>query len=95
MPSKRERALRGLRALKVLRDFMAPSSEYPSALATKLIRDTCNTANKKKKQPFLMRRRATVVFTKVPPATYINNEEVQPAPSICEVLGKSIGHPLQ
>lgn len=72
MPSKRESALRGLRALRVLRDFMAPSSEYPSALATKLISDTYNTSNKKKKQPFLMRRRATVVFTKVPSAELLN-----------------------
>lgn len=73
MPSKRERALRGLRALRVLRDFMAPSSEYPSALATKLISDTCNTSNKKKKNNlFLMRRRATVVFTKVPSAELLN-----------------------
>lgn len=27
--------------------------------------------------------------------TYINNEEVQPAPGICEIFGKSIRHPLQ
>lgn len=27
--------------------------------------------------------------------TYINNEEVQPTPGICEVLSESIRHPLQ
>lgn len=41
MPSKRDRALRGLRALSVLRDLMAPSSEKPSRLAVRDTRDTC------------------------------------------------------
>lgn len=50
MPSKRDRALRGLKALRVLRDFMAPSSEYPSALAIKLTSDTCNTSDKKRER---------------------------------------------
>ena len=27
--------------------------------------------------------------------TYVDNEEVQPAPSVGEVFGESIGHPLQ
>lgn len=27
--------------------------------------------------------------------TYINNEEVQPAPGICKVLDKAISHPFQ
>ena len=27
--------------------------------------------------------------------TYINNEEVKPAPSICEIFGEPIRHPLQ
>lgn len=43
MPSKRDRALRGLRALRVLRDLMAPSSEYPMMLAVRDTRDTCKT----------------------------------------------------
>lgn len=40
IPSNRERALSGLSALNVLRDLIAPSSEYPKALATRLTRET-------------------------------------------------------
>lgn len=40
MPSKRDRALRGLSALRVLKDLMAPSSEYPMALAVILTSET-------------------------------------------------------
>ena len=36
IPSNRDKALSGLRALSVLRDLMAPSSEYPKAFAVKL-----------------------------------------------------------
>lgn len=43
MPSKRDRALRGLRALRVLRDLMAPNSEYPRTFAIRDTRDTCKT----------------------------------------------------
>lgn len=43
MPSNRDSALRGLKALSVLRDLMAPRSESPMALATRLTRDTWNT----------------------------------------------------
>lgn len=43
MPSKRDRALRGLRALRVLRDLMGPSSEYPKMFAVKDTRDTWKT----------------------------------------------------
>lgn len=41
MPSNLDKALRGLKARRVLRDLMAAKSEYPSEFATKLIRDTC------------------------------------------------------
>ena len=40
IPSNRDKALRGLRALSVLRDLMAPSSEYPKAFAVKLTNET-------------------------------------------------------
>lgn len=40
MPSNRDRARRGRRALSVRRDLMAPSSEYPSQFAVRLTRDT-------------------------------------------------------
>lgn len=43
MPSNRDRALRGLRARRVLRDLMGPRSEYPMALAVKLTSETYNT----------------------------------------------------
>lgn len=41
MPSNLDNARRGLRALRVLRDLIGPRSEYPSQLATKLIREIC------------------------------------------------------
>jgi len=41
MPSNLDRALRGLKARRVLRDLMAAKSEYPSEFATRLIKDTC------------------------------------------------------
>lgn len=44
MPSNLDRALRGLRARSVLRDLMAVKSEYPSELATRLIKDTWKDA---------------------------------------------------
>lgn len=40
IPSNRDRALRGLKALSVLRDLIALSSEQPRALATRLTRET-------------------------------------------------------
>ncbi len=40
MPSKRERALRGLKALSVLSDLIGPRSEKPNALAIRLTIDT-------------------------------------------------------
>lgn len=40
MPSNRDRALRGLKARRVLRDLMAPRSENPMALATRLTSET-------------------------------------------------------
>lgn len=40
MPSNLDRALRGLRARRVLRDLMAVKSEYPSEFAARLIKDT-------------------------------------------------------
>lgn len=41
MPSKRDSALSGLKARKVLKDLMALSSEYPRAVAIRLTNDTC------------------------------------------------------
>jgi hypothetical protein len=41
IPSNRDKALSGRRALSVLRDLMAPSSEYPKAFAVKLTNETC------------------------------------------------------
>lgn len=41
IPSNLDRALSGLRALSVRRDLIAPKSEQPRELATKLISDTC------------------------------------------------------
>lgn len=41
IPSNLDNARRGLRALRVLRDLTGPRSEYPSQLATKLIREIC------------------------------------------------------
>lgn len=32
---------------------------------------------------------------KVSDCAYINNEKVQPAPGVCEILGKSVCYPLQ
>ena len=46
MPSNLDRALRGLRARRVLRDLMAVKSEYPSEFATRLIKDTCREHRK-------------------------------------------------
>lgn len=43
MPSNRDRARRGLSARRVLRDLMAPRSEYPMALATMLTTETYDT----------------------------------------------------
>ena len=40
IPSKRDKALRGLKALNVRRDLIAPSSEKPRAVATKLTKET-------------------------------------------------------
>lgn len=40
MPSNLERARSGLRALSVRRDLMAPSSEYPSQFAVRLMMET-------------------------------------------------------
>lgn len=40
MPSNLDRARSGLRALSVRRDLMAPSSEYPSQFAVRLIMET-------------------------------------------------------
>lgn len=40
MPSKRDKALRGLKALNVRRDLIAPNSEKPRAVATKLTNET-------------------------------------------------------
>lgn len=40
MPSNLDRALRGLRARRVLRDFIAAKSEYPREFATRLIKET-------------------------------------------------------
>lgn len=40
MPSNLDRARRGLSALSVRRDLMAPSSEYPNQLAVRLTRET-------------------------------------------------------
>lgn len=40
MPSNLERALRGLRARRVLKDLIAVKSEYPSEFAARLIKDT-------------------------------------------------------
>lgn len=42
-PWKRDRALRGLRVLRVLKDRPAPSSVYPSMPAAIAIRDTWKT----------------------------------------------------
>lgn len=41
IPSNLDKARRGLRALRVLRDFIGPRSEYPIQLATKLIKEIC------------------------------------------------------
>lgn len=49
IPSNRDKALRGLRARKVLRDLMGPKSEYPSALAIRLTIETY-TEGKRKRQ---------------------------------------------
>lgn len=57
MPSKRDRALRGLRARRVLRDLIALSSEYPMALAPKLTNETCNTRTHRH---YVINRRAHV-----------------------------------
>lgn len=40
MPSNLDRARKGLKALRVLSDLMAPSSEYPNQFAVKLIMET-------------------------------------------------------
>lgn len=40
IPSKRDRALRGLKALSVLSDLIGPRSEKPNALAIRLTIDT-------------------------------------------------------
>lgn len=40
IPSKRDKARRGLKARRVRRDLMAPNSENSRALATRLIRET-------------------------------------------------------
>lgn len=40
MPSKRDKALRGLKALNVRSDLIAPNSEKPRAVAIKLTNDT-------------------------------------------------------
>lgn len=40
IPSNRDNALKGLRALRVLRDLMGPISEYPRELAMRLTNDT-------------------------------------------------------
>lgn len=40
MPSNLDRALRGLKARRVLRDLIAAKSEYPSEFATRLIKET-------------------------------------------------------
>lgn len=40
IPSKRDRALRGLKALRVLSDLIGPRSEKPNALAIRLTIDT-------------------------------------------------------
>lgn len=46
MPSNLDRALRGLKALRVLKDLMAAKSEYPREFATRLIKDTLKEKDK-------------------------------------------------
>lgn len=92
MPSKRDRALRGLRARSVLRDLMAPSSEYPSMFAVKDTSDTWRRGVDLVMLSALLRLWwwGQQVFS-----SHVHNEEVQPAPSVGEVCPKSIGDPLQ
>ena len=96
MPSNRDKALRGLNARRVLRDLMAPNSEYPMRLATMLTSDTWKTHVKSRKDKNIPNEKEN--YTKkncFSVSTYVNNEEVQPAPGIGEVFGKAICHPLQ
>lgn len=61
IPSNRDKALRGLKALRVLRDLMAPSSEQPKALATRLTKDTYTETEKQREVPDCQNESLTLI----------------------------------
>lgn len=61
IPSKRDRALRGLKALSVLSDLIGPRSEKPNALAIRLTIDTYTDRDRRRGKTEARKRGPTVL----------------------------------